>query len=249
MKVVYIFWLRQVKRYVRSTSRIVGSLGQPILFLVALGFGLSPAVSQLPGGVDYIQFLVPGIVGLTILFSAMFSGMELIQDRQFGFLKETLVAPVSRFSIILGKALGGATVATLQGLLVFVLSFMFGFELANYFLLPIAILIMFLIALTFCALGLAIATQLEDTQSFPLIVNFVMFPLFFLSGAVFPLEGIPASMKIATTLNPLTYGIDALRATLIGVGAYPLLVSILITSGLAVAVFAIGSSLFSRIQV
>lgn len=248
MKAVYIFWLRQVKRYARSTPRIIGSLGQPILFLVALGFGLSPALSNLPGGVDYIQYLVPGVVGLTILFSAMFSGMELIQDRQYGFLKETLVAPVSRFAILLGKALGGATVATVQGLLVLTISFLFGFELASLLWLPAGLLVMFFIALTFCALGLSIATQLEDTQSFPLIINFVMFPLFFLSGALFPLEGIPSALEVVTALNPLTYGVDALRAALIGSSTYPLWVGLSVMVGVSFVVFAIGSYLFAKIR-
>jgi ABC-2 type transport system permease protein len=248
MKAVYIFWLRQVKRYLRSTPRIIGSLGQPILFLVALGFGLSPAVTNLPGGIDYIQYLVPGVVGLTVLFSAMFSGMELIQDRQYGFLKETLVAPVARFSIILGKALGGATVATSQGLLVLAISFLFGFEIASVLWLPVGLLVMFFIALTFCALGLSIATQLEDTQSYPLIINFVMFPLFFLSGALFPLEDIPVALDVMTTLNPLTYGVDALRAALIGSSTYPLWLGLSVTAGTALAVFAVGSYLFAKIR-
>lgn len=248
MKAVYIFWLRQVKRYVRSTPRVIGSLGQPILFLVALGFGLSPALSGLPGGVEYIQFLVPGIVGLTVLFSAMFSGMELIQDRQYGFLKETLVAPVSRFSILLGKALGGATVATSQGLLVLAISLLLGFEITNIAMLPVAIVITFLIALAFCALGLSIATQLEDTQSYPLIINFVMFPLFFLSGALFPLEGLPTGLDIVTALNPLTYGVDALRAALIGTSTFPLWVGMLVTAATAAVFFLIGSYLFTRIR-
>lgn len=248
MQAIYIFWLRQVKRYIRSTPRIIGAVGQPLLFLVALGFGLGPALENSGLGVSYIQYLVPGIVGLALLFTSMFNGMELIEDRRFGFLKETLVAPVSRFSIILGKTLGGATVATMQGLLVFLLSFIFGFELITPALLPLFVVAMFLISLLFTALGIAIATQLEDTQSFPLIINFVIFPLFFLSGALFPLKDLPPGLEIATVLNPLTYGVDALRATLISTHTYPIGFSLLIVSLLAAIVLAAGSYLFTKIR-
>lgn len=248
MQAIYIFWLRQVKRYIRSTPRIVGAVGQPLLFLVALGFGLGPALQGSGLGVSYIQYLVPGIIGLALLFTSMFNGMELIEDRRFGFLKETLVAPVSRFSIILGKTLGGATVATMQGFLVFLLSFIFGFKLVTPVLLPLFVVAMFLISLLFTALGIAIATQLEDTQSFPLIINFVIFPLFFLSGALFPLKNLPLGLEIAVTLNPLTYGVDALRATLIGIHTYPIVLNLSIVIGLARVVLATGGYLFSKIR-
>lgn len=171
MSTVYILWLRQIKRYLRSRSRIVGSLGQPILFLVALGFGFGP-VFQKAGQGNYIQFLAPGIIAMSILFTAIFSGIEIIWDKQFGFLKETLVAPVSRFEIMLGRTLGGATVATLQGLIVLAISLLIGFRplgLTNIFL---AILIMILIALLFTAFGTAIASILDDMQGFQLIMNF-----------------------------------------------------------------------------
>src|SRR5438105_9790792 len=159
MNTLYILWLRQIKRYLRSRSRIIGSLGQPALFLVALGFGFGP-IFQRAGGGNYISFLAPGVIAQGILFTAIFSGIELIWDRQFGFLKETLVAPVSRFEIMIGRTLGGATVAVLQGIIVLIISSFIGFKLSLSALplLPLAFVFMFLIALLFTALGTAIAS-------------------------------------------------------------------------------------------
>src|SRR5271170_5408016 len=160
MKTIYIMWLRELKRYFRSKSRMIGSLGQPLLFLLALGYGLG-SIFQAAGQGNYFQFLVPGIVGMSIIFTAIFSGIQLIWDRQFGFLKETLVAPVSRINIMIGRTLGGATVATLQGVIVFILAMIFGFRPYHWFLVPVAILFMLLVALLFATLGAAIASVLE----------------------------------------------------------------------------------------
>ncbi|MDE2589116.1 MAG: ABC transporter permease, partial [Patescibacteria group bacterium] len=142
MQAIYILWLRQIKRYLRSKSRIVGSLGQPALFLVALGFGFGP-IFQKAGGGNYVDFLAPGVIAQGILFTAIFSGIELIWDRQFGFLKETLVAPVSRIEIMIGRTLGGATIATMQGIIVLILTLLLGFR-PNLIFIPFAIFVMFL---------------------------------------------------------------------------------------------------------
>src|ERR1700690_4119801 len=150
MKTIYIMWLRQIKRYLRSKSRIIGSLGQPLLFLLALGYGLG-SVFQAAGAGNYFQFLGPGIIGMSIIFTAIFSGIELIWDRQFGFLKETLVAPVSRFNIMIGRTLGGATVATFQGVIVFCLALIFGFRPYSWLLVPLVIVFMLLVAFLFTA--------------------------------------------------------------------------------------------------
>ena len=251
MSTIYIMWLRQVKRYLRSRSRIVGSLGQPILYLLALGYGLGQ-VFQRAGQGNYIEFLAPGIMGMSILFTAIFSGVEMIWDRQFGFLKETLVAPVSRFNIMFGRVLGGATVATFQGLIVFVLSFGAGFRfhshnIIGYFLL--ALFFMFLIAFLFTALGTTIATMLSDFQGFQLIMSFVVMPVYFLSGAIFPLTGLPKAMTIITHIDPLTYGIDGLRGTLIAANHFSLSVDAVILAGLSIVILSIGSYMFSRIEV
>src|SRR3989344_2536169 len=161
MHTIYILWLRQLKRYWRSKSRIIGSIGQPLLFLLALGFVLGPIFKRAGGG-NYIDFLAPGVIAQGILFTAIFSGIELIWDRQFGFLKETLVAPVSRFHIMLGRTLGGATIASFQGLIIFGLTLLVGFRPYSLLMLPVALLVMFLISLLFTALGTAIASTLDD---------------------------------------------------------------------------------------
>ncbi len=248
MSTVYILWLRQLKRYIRSRSRIVGSLGQPALFLVALGFGFGP-IFQKAGGGNYIDFLAPGVIAQGILFTAIFSGIELIWDRQFGFLKETLVAPVSRFEIMLGRTLGGATIATLQGVIVFVLTLLVGFRPYSWIALIPALLIMFLLALLFTALGTAIASTLEDFQGFQLIMNFLVMPLFFLSGSLFPLNSAPGILKIISEADPLSYGVDALREVLIGTTHFGMLTDITILGALTVLTLSIGSYLFSKIQV
>lgn len=179
MQVIYIMWLRQIKRYLRNKSRIIGALGQPILFLFALGFGFSPLFRKAGAG-NYIQFLTPGIIAQSILFTSIFSGIELIFDRQFGFLKETLAAPVSRFEIMVGRTIGGATVAVLQGIAVLIISFFAGFRILSLPAFVVSIVFMILIALVFSALGTAIASTMEDFHGFQLIINFIIMPLFFL---------------------------------------------------------------------
>jgi ABC-2 type transport system permease protein len=247
MNTISILWLRQLKRYVRSRSRMIGSLGQPILFLVALGFGFGPIYSQAGGG-NYLQFLAPGVISMSILFTAMFSGIEIIWDRQFGFLKETLVAPVPRWQIMFGRTLGGATVATLQGLVVFCISLLAGFRPESIVLLPVALLIMFLIALLFTAIGTAFACLLEDFQGFQLIMNFLVMPMFFLSGALFPLEGVPLAIGIIARIDPLSYGVDALRATLLNSSHFGFALDAGVLAVMIAAALAIGTYLFSKIQ-
>ncbi len=248
MNIVYILWLRQLKRYVRSRARIVGSLGQPLLFLVAFGFGFGP-VFQKAGGGDYIQFLAPGIVAMSVMFTGLFSGIEILWDRQFGFLKETLVAPVSRFQIVLGRTLGGATVASIQGLIVFALAAVVGFRPAQAGLFPVALLFMFLIALGATGVGTAVGSVLQDMQGFQLIINFLVMPAFFLSGALYPLKGLPAGVAMAAQIDPLSYGIDGLRATLTGAVHFGLALDFAVLGAITAVLLAVGSYLFSKIQV
>lgn len=251
MSTIYIMWLRQLKRYVRSKSRIIGSLGQPILYLLALGYGLGQVFAQAGRG-SYIQFLAPGIIGMSVLFTSMFNGVEMIWDRQFGFLKETLVAPVSRFNIMFGRVLGGATVATIQGIIVLLLSFATGFRMrtANPVgLLLLALVFMFLISLLFTALGTAIAAMLEDFQGFQLIMSFVVMPTYFLSGAIFPLVGLPVVLAYITKVDPLSYGVDGLRGSLIAQNVFSLSLDIAILAILSLIMLGIGSYLFSKIEI
>jgi len=248
MKTIYILWLRQLKRYVRSKSRMIGSLAQPLLFLVSLSFGFGP-IFQKAGSGNYLNFLVPGIIGMSIIFSAVFSGMEIIWDRQFGFLKETLVAPVSRFNIMFGRTLGGATMSVAQGLIVFFISLFLGFRPTNWLMFPFLLLIMLLVAILFTALGTMIASLLEDMQGFQLIINFLVMPLFFLSGAIFPLQGLPKIIGIIASLDPLAYGIDAFRSLLINVSTFGLGTDIIVLSVVTLIFLSLGSYFFSKIQI
>lgn len=248
MKTIYTLWLRQLKRYIRSKSRIVGSLAQPILFLLALGYGFSP-VYQRAGEGNYFQFLAPGIIGMSIIFTSVFNGLEIIWDRQFGFLKETLVAPVSRFNIMLGRTLGGATVATLQGIIVFFISLIAGFRPENVWLVLPAFVVMALIAILFSGLGAIIASNLEDMQGFQLIMNFLVMPLFFLSGALFPLNNLPRAIDIVASLDPLSYGVDGLRAFLVGTSHFGLAVDLSVLIVVSFIFVLIGSYFFSKIQI
>jgi ABC-2 type transport system permease protein len=245
---IYVLWIRQLKKYWRSKPRMIGSLGQPLLFLIALGFGLGP-VYQKAGAGSYIDFLVPGVITMSILFMAMFSGIELIWDRQFGFLKETLVAPVSRLGIFFGRTLGGATVALMQGVVVFVITLFIDYRPVNLAMLPVALVFMFLIGLLFTSLGTAIATFMEDMQAFPIVINFVTMPLFFLSGALFPLDGVPESLKLVAYFNPLSYGVDGVRGALSATVHFGMGIDFAVLVACCAALLGLGAYFFSRIQI
>ena len=248
MSVIYIMWLRQLKRYIRSRPRIIASLGQPLLFLLALGFGFGPIFEQAGQG-NYLQFLAPGVIAMTVLFTLVFSGIELIWDRQFGFLKETLVAPVPRFQIMLGRTLGGATVAVLQGFIVVLLCLGAGFRPTQIATFPLALVFMALIGIMFAALGTAIATVMPDFQAFPMVMNLLVMPMFFLSGALFPLTSVPRPMMFVASLDPVAYGVDGLRASLVGISHWGVGVDLAVLSILTVVFLTVGTYLFSRIQV
>ena len=247
MSTIYILWLREMKRYVRSRAQIVASLGQPTLYLLALGFGLGP-VFQRSGQGSYLQFVAPGVVGMSILFMSIFSGIGLLWDRQFGFLKETLVAPVPRVHVMLGKALGGATVAVIQGSIVFVVCLIAGFRPVNISALPIAFLFMALLATMFTSLGTAIGSVLVDMQGFQLVMNFLVMPIFFLSGALFPLANLPKALAVVTSLDPMTYGVDGLRAALIGISHFGIATDIAVICAITAVFMGLGTYFFSRIQ-
>lgn len=248
MRTVYILWLRQLKRYYRSRSRVLGSLGQPLLFLIALGFGFGP-IYQKAGGGNFIEFLAPGIIAMSIIFMSVFFGIEIIWDRQFGFLKEVLVAPVSRFEIMIGRTLGGATVSIVQGLIVLMISLAIGFRITSISMLPLALMYMVLIALIFTAFGTMIASFLNDMHSFPVIMNFIVMPIFFLSGAIFPLAGLPRAFAVVVSLDPLSYGVDGLRGALVGVSHYGLALDFGVLSAATIVLVALGGYFFSKIQV
>jgi ABC-2 type transport system permease protein len=247
MSAIYILWLRELRRYVRSRAQIIASLGQPLLYLLALGFGLGPVFRKAGQG-DYLQFVAPGVIAMTVLFSSVFSGIGLLWDRQFGFLKETLVAPVPRIQVMRGRTFGAATVAVIQGVLVAVVCFIAGFRVVNIAAIPLALLFMSLIACLFAALGTAIGSVLENMQGFQLIMNFLVMPIFFLSGALYPLTNLPRLFSVITSLDPLAYGVDALRTTLGGVSHFGLGIDSLVLVLVASALLVVGSHLFSKIQ-
>jgi ABC-2 type transport system permease protein len=248
MGVIYMLWLRQIKRYFRSRARIVGSLGQPLLFLLSLGFGFGPVFERAGQG-NYIQFLAPGVIAMTVLFSGIFNGIELIWDRQFGFLKETLVAPVPRVTIMVGRTLGGATTSVMQGLIVAVACLVVGFRPSGVGAIAGGLVFMVLIAVMFTALGTAIASVLSDFQGFQMIMNFLVMPIFFLSGALFPLMGLPRALDVIARIDPLSYGVDGLRSSMTGLSHFGLPTDFTVLSVLTIALLLVGTRLFSRIQV
>lgn len=248
MSAIYILWLRELKRYVRSRSQVVASLGQPMLYLLVLGFGLGP-VFQRAGNGSYLQFVGPGVIGMTVLFSSIFSGLGLLWDRQFGFLKETLVAPVPRLQIMIGRTLGGATVAVIQGLLVTAICFLAGFRTQHLAAVPLAIGFMVAIALVFAALGVAIGSSLQDMQGFQLIMNFLVMPIYFLSGALFPLTGLPKLLAFITRLDPLSYGIDGMRSVLLGRSAFNPLLDLSVLAVVGAVLLVVGAYRFSKIEI
>ena len=248
MGAIYILWLRELKRYVRSRVQIVVSLGQPCLYLLALGFGLGP-VFQKAGQGSYLQFMAPGVIGMTVLFSSVFSGIAMLWDRQFGFLKETLVAPVSRMQIMIGRTLGGATVAVLQGTLILLICVIAGFRPHSWLAIPGSFLFVVLIAVVFAALGTGIGSIIKDMQGFQLVMNFLVMPLFFLSGALFPLANLPIVMGVVTRMDPLAYGVDGLRGVLIGTWHFGPAFDAGLLGLIALVFLSLGAYLFSRIEV
>jgi ABC-2 type transport system permease protein len=248
MTAIYILWLREVKRYLRSRPQIIASLAQPLLYLLVLGFGLGP-VFQSSGQGSYIQFIGPGVIGMGILFTSIFSGIGLLWDRQFGFLKETLVAPVPRLYVMIGRTLGGATTALLQGLLVLIVCVIGGFRPGSLVTSVLALPMMALIAIVFTAFGTALGSRMESMQAFPLVMNFLMMPLFFLSGALYPLDDLPTALTIATRLDPMAYGVDGLRAAFIGLSQIGVATDAVVLAIVATLFLVMGARAFSRIQV
>ena len=239
---IYTIWLREVIRFWRDKSRIVSSLVQPLLFLIVLGGGFSFVRF---GNVNYQTFLFPGIVAMSLVGISIASGVSVIWDREFGFLKEILVAPISRTSIFIGKALGGCTTALIQGIIILSLSFIIGVPITpNSFLL--SIFLMIVISLGLVSIGLIIASLIETFESFGMIMNFIIFPLIFLSGAFFPLQEAPEWLKIISFANPLTYGVEAIRYTIIGFSSIPFSLSLTIIIAFSLMMILLGGIAFSR---
>ena len=248
IKGIYTIWWRDILRFWRDKPRIVGAVAQPALFLFVLGVGLSKGLGGAaaggrggivaPGGVNYVTFIYPGIIGMTVLFTSIFSAMSIIWDREFGFLKEVMVAPISRWAVAVGKALGGSTVATLQGTIILLFAPILKVKLTPLMIVEMWLL-MLLISFTLTSLGIVIAARMKLMEGFQMIMNFFLMPMFFLSGAMFPLQNLPAWMKALVEIDPLSYGVDILRYTVIGVNQYPIWRDLTVLIGLAVVMISL----------
>ncbi len=246
---VYTIWLRDIKRYFRDKPRIIGSLGQPILFLFVLGTGIASSLSfKGGGGGDYLNFMFPGIIGMTVLFTSFFSAMSIVWDREFGFLREVLVAPISRTSIVIGKILGGSTIAMIQGAIILLFAPLLKIPITFTVFFKV-IGIMFLVAMTIAAMGIVLASVIKSMQAFQVITNFLLMPMFFLSGALFPLNDTVKWMNVVSRANPLFYGIDAMRPVILDNPAlqlYPLWLDMVVLASVTVVMSILGAFLFSR---
>ncbi len=245
---IYVLWLRDMKRFLRAKSRIIGMIMMPMFFLLGLGLGFNGLIHLSTGG-SYLEFLVPGIIGMSLLFTSITSGTAVLFDRQFGFLKEILVTPNSRASIVIGRVAGGATTAVLQSILIVIVSLFIGFQPVISSVTFTAIIFMLLIAATFISLGLIFGSIINDFQGFQLVTNFVTLPLFFLSNAIFPLSSLPSFVQYISYANPLTYGIDGIRGALTGTSTYPLILDFTVMVAFFIIMVIIAAYAFSKTDV
>ena len=247
LSAIYVLWLREMKKFVRSKSRIAGSLAMPLMFLFFFGFGLSGmAVPGAPEGVSYVQFLIPGIIGMGLLFSSTFAGLSVLLDRQFGFLKEIMVAPVSRISIVLGRTAGAITTGLIQALAILAISLAFLSSAIGVIQIITLVAFMILTATAFIGLGLIFASRMKDPQGFNIIMNFLILPLFFLSGAIFPLANLPAAAQYISYADPLTYGVDGMRGALIGLSYIPVALDFAVLASISAVMLALGAYFFEK---
>lgn len=244
LSAIYVIWLREIIRFWRDKIRIITSLIQPAVWLFIMGRGLGSTFHGPVPGVDYVKFMFPGVVGMTILFTSIFGAISIVWDREFGFLKEVLVAPVSRTAIVLGKALSGSTVAVLQGTLVLCFAPVVGVSLTIVQVLK-ALGLMFLVSLAISATGILVAARIESMQGFQPIMNFIVMPMYFLSGAIFPISGLPAWMKAIARFDPLAYGVDGLKSVIIGVHEFSLVTDVVVMLAMALVMITGAVLLFN----
>lgn len=244
---IYGIWLRDLKKFWRERSRLWGGIARPVLWLLILGTSLKPAIStqSLSGTTDYTQYIFPGVIGLTLIFSALQSATSIIWDREFGFLKEVLVAPVPRLSVILGKSLGGATQSTLQGIITMLFAPLIGLWIPAFDIVKLIIL-MFVISFALTVLGVVIASHMTSFEGFGTISNFVVMPMYFLSGAIYPLNNAPDWIKTLAVINPLGYGVDIMRHVVLGIGAYPPLFDLGFLVAFSLLMLAVAYPMFRR---
>jgi ABC-2 type transport system permease protein len=246
---IYVLWLREMKRFLRAKSRVIGTLAMPVFFLAFLALGFNRvSLPNVPPGVTYLQYLVPGILGMTLLFSSTFTGLSVLWDREFGFLKEIMVAPVRRVSIVLGRIAGGSTTSMIQGTMILFISLFMGFAPVSIWGVAASVVFMLLISFTFISIGLICASNMHDIHGFTMVMNFLVFPLFLLSGALFPVENLPAWVRVFSYLDPLTYGVDGLRGTLAGFSYLPLAVDLAVLSLFSLVFIILGAWFFERCE-
>jgi len=246
-ELIYALWRRDVVKLLRDRQSFAASLARPFLWLVALGFGLRASFRMETEGVDYISFLVPGIAAMSVLFTSMFSAISIVWDREFGFLKELLVAPVPRHALVLGKMVAGASTSTLEAAIVLALSPLLGARIAPLgALAALGVLLVFGLAVT--ALGVAIAARMRSFEGFGGIVNFLIQPIFFLSGALYPLSGLPRALEAVVLANPMTYAVDAVRGLTLGVHRFPYALDLGVVAASAVLAGWVATRQFSRMQ-
>jgi ABC-2 type transport system permease protein len=246
-KAIYVLWLREMIKYFRAKSRIVGAIAMPAFMMIFLGMGFRRVeFPGMPESIGYFQYLVPGIIGMTLLFTAAYAGMSVIMDRQFGFLKEVMVTPASRVSIVLGMIAGGATTSIIQALIMLLMSVFLGFRLPFISDILASIVIMILISMIFINIGLILSSVLRDFHGFSTIINFIVFPLFLLSGALFPVSNLPAPIRVLSYVDPLTYGVDALRGLLIGYCEFSIWLDLIILFSISVVMISASGYFFRR---
>ncbi|MDD5143640.1 ABC transporter permease [Methanoregula sp.] len=224
VKAIYVLWLREMIKFSRTKFRIFNAIAMPLFMLIFLGFGFRQInIPGIPPDIGYFEYFVPGIIGMTLLFTASMVGLSVLSERQFGFLKEIMVTPASRVSIMLGRTLGGATTAILQAVIIIIIAMVMSFQIMGFAQLIASLFVMLLISVIFISMGLILASRLRDVHDYYNITNFLLFPIFLLSGAMFPIQNLPLGIPFFSVFNPLTYGVDAIRGLLIGVSALPII--------------------------
>lgn len=245
---IYALWLRDMKWFVRSRMRVISMLAVPFFWLVIVGMGLTAIVPGIPGAGSYLDFMAPGIVGMAVLFSAVYSGVSVIWDKRFGFMKEVLVAPASRAHVMLGRVLGGVTISTLEGLALLLVSGLVGAKLPAGAGFLHMVIFMVLISLGFVSMGIAMASRIVDPHAFSALWSFIVMPLFFLSGTIYPIGVVPEWLRALAYASPLTYGVDGLRASILGFAYFSVGVDLAILTAFSLGMLAIGAHLFRRMS-